>query len=88
MTSDRLSDGFTPGITSFDDYRNWMKNYNFGYESVLGEGTQETDFKRAQPDLSEKEKENVRANVRQNITDLAREYPDVDFYIFFTHLLL
>lgn len=84
MTSDRLSDGFTPGITSFDDYRNWMKNYNFGYESVLGEGTQETDFKRAQPDLSEKEKENVRANVRQNITDLAREYPDVDFYIFFT----
>lgn len=74
---------FEPGITSFDDYANWMDKYTFGYDSVCPEGIAAPDTSK-EVHLSQKKKEKVIASARQNITSLAAEYPKVDFYYFIT----
>ncbi len=79
------SDDFKGGITSFDDYSNWMQSFegmfviNTVYPDVIkvhspGEAIHLTDA----------EKNIVFGTVRQNITSLAEKYPDVTFYYFFT----
>lgn len=79
-------ENFTPGITSFDAYSNWMKNYTFGVNSstLFPNGIPTTDKTVAQVDLTEEEKELVLGNVRQNVISLAEANPDVTFYYFFT----
>lgn len=74
-----------PGITSFDDYSNWMTAYTFGAESVLQQYEEIPGKIAGNPvHLTEQEKKQLLENVRQNITSLADEYPNVVFYYFFT----
>ena len=76
--------GFTGGITSFDDYSNWMADGPvFGFDAVFPEGLPELE-QREISDLTPDLKETVLGNIRQNITELAGEYPDVTFYYFLT----
>lgn len=76
------SDDFEGGITSFDVYANWMKNYIFGINTVCPDGI--TVQAPNEPiHLTDAEKNIVFGTVRQNITSLAEEYPDVTFYYFF-----
>lgn len=72
---------FRGGITSFDTYSNWMKNYRFGHQTVLPKGISVKDPP-ASAALTQEESESVRANVIQNVTDLARQYPDITFYCY------
>lgn len=69
--------------TSFDEYLRWAEQYEYGKEAVLafygrpGPGTYEKK-------LSDEERETVLGNIRQNVTDTARENPNITFYYYFS----
>lgn len=84
MLKARRSSEFQPGITSFDAYSNWMGKFPFGVNALFPDGTKVTYYNVAQEELTEDEERMVRENVRQNVTELAEQYPDVTFYYFFT----
>lgn len=69
------------GITSFDEYANWNSNYKFGAKSVL---KSRTEYKAPikQNSLTEEDKQIIRENIKQNITDLAYDHPETIFYYF------
>ncbi len=70
-------------MTSFDQYMNWQGEYAFGKEAVLA--TYIRPGKSAyDKSLAETEREQTLANIRQNVTDVARENPDVTFYYYFS----
>lgn len=76
-------DGFEPGITSFDEYDNWMSQCTFGMKTVKPKGVSRiTGVKPVH--LSEEEKEILLGNIRENVTSVAEEHPEVTFYYFFT----
>lgn len=72
----------TPGIVSFDTYSNNMANHTFGIHTVCPDGITMSDPAETQP-LTEEEKETILDNIRQNVTALPAQYPDVTFYYFF-----
>lgn len=82
MILQKNKEGFTPGITSFDDYSYWQNGYTFGINTVFPDGV--INYELADVHLSDEEKEMVYGNITQNVTSLADQYPDVDFYYFFT----
>ena len=68
--------------TDFDTYTNWNAGYVFGEKEVLdsyvlGEKAQEMQV------LTERERQMVVENIRQNVTDLAYAHPETTFYLFF-----
>lgn len=84
LLSDTLTDikmtlTHTPS-TSFDEYMNWESDYVFGKESVLATYVRPEITGKNAP-ISEEDAELVRANISQNIIDLANDYPEVEFYI-------
>lgn len=80
----KKKDGIEPGITSFDDYSNWMKFSTFGQKTVLKsfEEKDKTTESNERESLSDEDKEIIEANVIQNITSLANNYPETQFYYF------
>ena len=70
------------GMTSFDEYANWMKYYSFGNKEMLS-GRQEFTRPVKIKNLSEAERKMVKETIRQNVVRTVREYPAVDFRIFF-----
>lgn len=75
--------GHVGGFTPFDEYSNWGNAYKFGYQYVLGN---RKSFKKPikKQVLTENERIIIEENVRQNITDLVKQYPETTFYYFFT----
>lgn len=75
--------GTEGGITSFDEYSNWMENAEgvFGKEYVLGEREEYLEPKQENY-LSEEERNKIEANIRQNVTETAKKNPEVEFYYF------
>ena len=71
------------GITSFDDYSNWMADYSFGIQAVCPEGVS-SDPAGQTIAMTQEEAETVRASVRQNLTAVAKAHPDTTFYYFLT----
>lgn len=88
MITSKGHEGYVPGITSFDEYSNWMQACDFGLniviENTFGGSGFEFQGKGAPAHISESQKTIVAENVHQNITSLANEHPDVTFYYFFT----
>ena len=78
--------GKTSGITSFDDYANWMKSYQFGVHSKLlyPNGINMSNDNPEQIDLTEDEKRMVEENVEENLVKIAQNNPDIVFYYFIT----
>lgn len=77
------ADDFTPGITPFDDYARWQQGCKFGIKTVLPNGI--ANFQVGEPaHLTTEEKKIIKENIEQNVTSLANEYPEVDFYYFFS----
>lgn len=76
-------DDFEPGITSFDDYARWQYSYIFGINAVAPDGISFSELGEA-VHLSDEQKKIIEANITQNVTSLAEEHSDVDFYFFFT----
>ncbi|MCR5421893.1 MAG: hypothetical protein K6E98_12920 [Lachnospiraceae bacterium] len=56
MVTANNEEGFTPGITSFDSYSNWMERFTFGVNAVFPEGITVTKHSIEQVDISEEEK--------------------------------
>ena len=83
MTTEKNKPGFKGGITSFDAYSNWMWNYKFGKNVLYPDGISVMELKPFE-ELTETVANTVRENIRQNVTSLAQQYPDVYFYYFFT----
>ena len=71
------------GITSFDDYANWMSTAEFGAEAVLGDRTEFAEPTTRAPFVDEV-KETVEENITQNVIQLAKDNPDIQFYYYFT----
>ena len=82
MTLENDAEGFKPGITSFDDYARWQSKYKFGINTVIPEGI--TVIETEQSHLSDAEKEMIKKNIEFNVTRIADDYPDVDFYYFYS----
>ena len=69
--------------TNFDDYSSWYLAYTFSKEATLRTYERPAEIK-PMDTFSEEYRETVYGNVMQNIVDLAKANPDVEFYYFFT----
>lgn len=77
------AEDFMPGITSFDTYSRWQSGYTFGMNTVLPDRVIYNGV--GDPvHLSDEEKNVIYNHITQNVTSLADEYPETDFYYFFT----
>ncbi|WP_033151907.1 hypothetical protein [Pseudobutyrivibrio ruminis] len=75
--------GKEAGITSFDDYANWMDTAEFGADVVLGDRTEFAEPTSREPFVDEV-KQQVEENITQNVVQLAKDNPDIQFYYYFT----
>lgn len=82
MTKENDAPDFRGGITSFDDYSYWMPLYRFGPKTVLPNGNTVLPAEE-QVELTQQDIDTIRANVQQNLTALAEQYPNITFYYFF-----
>lgn len=82
MTLDNDKERFEPGITKFDDYSRWQSSYEFGMNTVSPNGVTVTENE--QIHLTEEEKEVIKKNIDLNVTSVADEYPNVNFYYFYS----
>ncbi len=71
------------GITSFDDYANWMDTAEFGADVVLADKKSFSEPTEKLPFVDEIKKQ-VKDNITENIVELAKANPDVEFYYYFT----
>ncbi len=69
--------------TSFDEYANWMKVYSFGKEAVAATYTR-PDKEENQIEITEEDYRLLEENLEQNVISLAKENPQIQFYLFFT----
>ncbi len=83
MIENSKTENAVSGIDSFDVYSSWMTGYTYGINTVRPNGI---DFSQTgkQSHLSESERERLLEMTKQNITSLPQQYPDVEFYYFFT----
>lgn len=74
--------GNSGGITTFDEYANWMEKYKFGKSEVLKNIVY---FKKPSEivEFTETDDRTVRENIQNNIVNLALKSPDTQFYYFF-----
>ncbi|MBR5637397.1 MAG: hypothetical protein IKW81_10765 [Pseudobutyrivibrio sp.] len=80
---DEARDRKAGGVTSFDDYSNWMEGTAFGAEAVLAGRTEYKEPEEIQPYV-EKVQKLVEENITQNVTDLAKANPGIEFYYYLT----
>lgn len=74
--------GREPGITSFDEYSNWNKNYKFGKNIVLKKEIV-FDKNKEQVLLTDADFNLIKENIKYNVTQLAKAHPETTFYYFF-----
>lgn len=75
---------FVPGITSFDDYADWMPYFPLGIDNA-GSANDLNDCRIGEPvHLSNDDRAMIAENIYRNVTSLAEAYPNVTFYYFFT----
>ncbi len=82
MTLDNDKEGFKAGITSFDDYSRWQEAYTFGINTVSPNGVAVKDTE--QLHLTAEEKGMIKESIDQNVTSVADQYPNVEFYYFYS----
>ena len=83
MTEANDEPHFRGGITSFDQYSNWMNKKTFGRNTLYPNGV--SSIKLCEPvHLSDQERETIIENIHQNVTSLADENPQIKFLYFFT----
>lgn len=69
--------------TSFDQYSNWNNQYVFGKESVEKEYKRLAKKQKNEP-LTIDERNTVIENVKQNLLQIAKDNPQIQFYYFYT----
>lgn len=83
MVLDSIDPEHKPGILSFDNYSSWQNQATMGVEKVCPKGI-EVKKGSSPVYITDEEQILLKENIRQNITELAADHPDVDFYCFFT----
>ena len=83
MTRENDRTDFTSGITYFDEYSNWSARSSFG-KNVLYPNGVETTPPGSPVHMTEEDRKKIIMNIRQNVTSLPDQYPDVTFYYFIT----
>ena len=69
--------------TDFDTYGNWMEGRTFGKEAL--DQLYERPVKAEKiTDITEDDYKTIEENITKNVTDLAKKYPEIDFYLFFS----
>lgn len=82
MLDERIKQRILPGVTDFDEYSSWRCPPSwYGASEVYPDGFEKL-IPAEQIHLNKDQEEQVRANVRHNITDLADSYPEVEFLCF------
>ena len=69
--------------TTFDEYSNWNSDYTFGKKAVDETYIRPEKAKKTEQ-LSKKDREMIKANLKQNVISLAEEHPETEFYLFFS----
>ena len=80
---DKARAGEPGGVTSFDDYANWMEDAEFGADVVLGDRSEYKQPEEIQP-FAKRIKKMVKDNITENVVELAKANPDVEFYYYLT----
>lgn len=72
--------------TTFDQYASWRDRSDFKYGKDVLINPEQKGVERAetQPELSREEQQMIHDNIKQNVTDLAEQYPEVEFYLYFS----
>lgn len=83
MGKNRFIGEFEPGITSFDDYSNWMRLFTFGADTIYRNKAVSFSEPENLISITEDEARDVKDSVIQNLTTVARDNPDVIFYYYF-----
>lgn len=69
---------------SFDSYANWSEYEIYGREAILADYDWESmEVVEKQETITPEEYAKMEANIEQNIVQLAKDNPDIEFYIFF-----
>lgn len=73
------------GITSFDEYSNWMGEFEgqFGAPYVLGSYPEGFMVPTEDIHLTDEERETIRSSITNNIVNTVKSAPDTEFYYFF-----
>lgn len=80
----KKKNGIPAGITSFDEYSNWMPKYrNFGSDTVLKDIEIFAEPEREYA-LTIEEKGLIKGNIEQNVLSTVKANPQIEFYYFFT----
>ena len=69
------------GVTSFDEYLNWSKWHLFGKEYVIGDSVYRGNPE-VESDATSDEISTLKDNVQQNIIEVAKQNPEIEFYYF------
>lgn len=68
---------------SFDDYANWNDYYSFGFDAVMANYKWQTlEVAQEMLSITEEEYERLEGNIEQNVIALAKEHPEIQFYIY------
>lgn len=68
---------------SFDDYANWNDYYTYGFDAVMAHYDRNSmEVAEEMLPMTEEEYERLEANIEQNVIALAKENPQIDFYIY------
>lgn len=82
MIQESQTPGFQSGIISFDECYNWMKRFHFGKNVLYPKGIKEIKNLPEEAEIDEETIQRVMDNIRQNVTSIAENNPNVDFYCF------
>lgn len=68
---------------SFDDYANWNDYYPYGYEAIMSHYDRAgMEVAEEMLPMTEEEYKRLEANIEQNVIALAKDNPQIDFYIY------
>lgn len=68
---------------NFDEYANWNDYYNFGIDAVMANYKWQTlEVAEEMLPMTEEEYARLEANIEQNVIALAKEHPEIEFYIY------
>lgn len=68
---------------SFDEYANWDEDHSYGIDAVMAHyNWKSLTVPEVQQQMTEADYERLRGNIEQNVIALAKENPQIDFYIY------
>lgn len=71
-------------MPTFDQYAYWSSDYEYGKEYVEDAFNRDEEYDEEPHPFTEKERLTTKENLEQNVIQLAKDYPDTTFYVFFT----